>query len=264
MLKRTLLSSLAGVALGLATSSASAVVITQLGAAIDSSGSMSASDFVLQKAGWADAVGNLPTDGSVEVTMVRFASSASVVITPVVVDSVATRTALSASINAISKSGNGSGTSIHLGISVLASAILASTNYSASIDSFMNLSSDGGSTASTAAAAAVAAQIAGIDSLTAEAVGLGVNTATLLRTAFNPGCTADTGCSVLLGVDSAPPNPLTSAWVLPVSNFSAFGVAINSKVSAITNTVPEPGSLALVAISLGGLAFSARRRRRMA
>ena len=250
--------------IGLAVSAGSASALTQLGAALDGSGSVFNSDFILQLQGWADAVGNLPTDSSVEVTVVQFGTGpgAVVEVQPTLIDSPATRTAVQNSINAISQ-GFG-GTPIDAGINTLVNAMTNSANWAGGAnDSVINLATDGfPNNATDALNAALAAESMGIDALTAEAVGPNAGTAFLQTLVFNPTCAANSGCSVLLAADSVPPNPLTgSAWVLPVTNFNAFGAAIGGKVGAIVG-VPEPQLLALLAIGLVGFGASAKRRAR--
>lgn len=250
--------------IGLAVSAGSASALTQLGAALDGSGSVSGGDFTLQLNGWADAVGNLPTDGSVEVTIVQFAGSTGVVeVAPTLIDSPATRTAVATAINAITQ--DGGGTPMAAGIDTLVAAMTGSANWAGGAnDSVINLSTDGFPNNSGAAlSSALAAEAAGIDALTAEAIGPGAGTNFLETLVFNPTCAANSSplCSVILATDSLPPNPLTgSAWVLPVTDFNAYGAAISGKVGQIVG-VPEPQMLALLAIGLAGLGSAARRRR---
>jgi len=254
-------SALVGMALALSAGTASAVVTTQLGGTLDASGSVSTADWILSRQGWADAVATIPVDGSVELTIVRFASTASVVIGPTIVDSLATRANLVTQLENLSKSGNGGSTDIAAGITTLANAMVGSANWNGgATDSFMNISSDGGSNATAAANAAKAAQAAGIDASTAEAIGPGAATGTLLRTVFNGSCAADTGCGTLLATDSLPPNPLNTAWVLPTSDFEAFGDALKQKVGVIVG-VPVPAPLALLAIGLFGIGMFSRKAR---
>ncbi len=252
-----------GLALALMTGTASAVVTTQLGAALDESGSMGQANFTLELNGWANAIGNLPVDGSVEVTVVTFDSSAVVHVAPTVISSAAIRTAVVNQINAIAYTGGG--TSIAAGITALANAMLASANYSAAADSIMNIATDGGSSITASIAAAMAAEAGGIDALTAEAVGGGANPANMDDWVFAPGCAVNTGCGTILATDSMPPNPMNgTAWVLPVSNFTAFGSAINAKVGAIVGPVPEPATALLMAIGIAGLGFTGRSRKKTA
>ncbi len=263
---RLLRNTFLGLALMVTGGTAGAAII-QLGAALDASGSVSSSDFQLQLNGWANAVNSLPTDSSVEVTIVQFGTSASVEVSPTVIDSVATRTSVANAISSISKAGGGTATD--LGINALVSALTGSANFLPGTNSsIINLATDGVPNSQTAAiAAAQAAEAAAIDALTGEAVGPGASTSSIAQLVFNPTCSVNSGCSVILTADSVPPNPLTgSAWVLPVTNFTAFGTAIGNKVGQIvgppTPSVPEPNVIALLAMGLMGIGLAGRRARR--
>jgi hypothetical protein len=236
---------------------------TQIGIAIDGSGSINSTEFATQRNGLASAFAALPTDSSVEITVVQFSSGAVTEISPVVIDSVATRDALVASTNAITQIGGGTvpGTAIDL----LTSLMTSSANFGG--DSIINLSTDGGFYLPDAKASAEAAKAAGIDALTAEAIGSGADTGNLLQMVYNPSSNPGDGSAVLLATDASPPNPLTSpAWVVPVSNFAAFGPVLDAKIQAIVQPkpVPEPNVLYLLGIGLLAWVFSVRvvRRRR--
>jgi hypothetical protein len=51
----------------------------------------------------------------------------------------------------------------------------------------------------------------------------------------------------------------STPWVLQVNSFDDFPTAINAKVQAIVNDVPEPGALALSGLAL--LLVAVQRRR---
>ncbi len=240
-----------------------AIPVTQLGFALDSSGSVSSSNYTLQTQGLAQALSALPTDSTVEVSVIDFGSSVTTHINAVVIDSVATRDSVVATVAAMAKGGGT--TNMSGAIGTLTNLLTSSGNF-ADPDSraIINLSTDGAPNNTTnTTSAASSALSAGIDALTAEGVGSS-NDAFLQSIVFNP--QGGLGTGVILPEDSSPPNPLTAdnAWVVPVSDFNAYATVISSKVEAIvppTNgTVPVPSSIALMAIGLLTLGLRFRHR----
>jgi hypothetical protein len=234
---------------------------TQLGFLIDASGSIGAGNFQIMRQGYAAALAGLPTDGSVEVNIFTFSSGTVQVVAPTVV----TAATLPGIINAVSTMAYSSGgTDTAAGINAIRAAMTASANFSAGINSIINIATDGvPNSASAAIAAATAAAQAGIDALTAEAIG-SVNFDFLLDLVFSPqlpGGLPCNNCGVQLAAGATPPNPMTSLpWVLPVNSFDDFPAAIAAKVAAVTgNPIPEPGALALVAVALFAATVARRR-----
>lgn len=245
-------------AAGVLSMSSHAAVVTQLGFLVDASGSIGTSNFNTMRAGYIAALNAMPTDGSVEVTLVAFANSTTTVIAPTVLTA-ATLPGMVTSINNFAYVGGGTATD--LGINAITAAMLGSSNFSFGLNSIINLATDGVPNSQSAAVnAALAARNRGIDAMTAEAIG-NFNSAGLLNMVFSPLTTAGTvGGGVLLPLNTAPTNPMTSQpWVLPVNNFADFGDALLAKVEAITQPVPEPGALALVGLALACVALTRRR-----
>jgi hypothetical protein len=146
-------------------------------------------------------------------------------------------------------------TNTGIGIDAITAAMLGSSNYTAGLNSIINIATDGQPTNVAAAiAAATASARAGIDALTAEGIG-SVDFEPLRDIVFSPllpgGLPCD-DCGVQLAAGAIPTNPMTSLpWILPVNSFNEFPVAISNKVQAVIgNTVPEPSALALVAVAL--------------
>lgn len=250
-----ILAALLAIPAALFASSASALP-TQLGFAIDGSGSINGTEFATQRSGLANAFGALPTDSSVEITVVQFASGAQLEVAPLLIDSVATRNALVTAVQGIGQTGGG--TVPETAIDLLTAQMTASANFGG--DSIINLSTDGGFFLPPAVTSATNAKAAGIDALTAEAIGSGASTSNLLDMVFNP-FNAPGVNSQLLATDASPPNPLTNpAWVVPVSSFAAFGPVVQAKIQAVTG-IPTPGTLGLMVFGLIGAGLAMRGRR---
>lgn len=248
---------LASLALVTATFSASAAPTTQLGFLIDASGSIGSGNFQTMRQGYAAALAGLPTDGSIEVTIYTFSSGTSQVVAPTVVTA-ASIGGIIAAVNSMSYAASSTNTAA--GINAITAAMVGSANYSAGLNSIINIATDGiPNSQSAALTAATDSRNAGIDAMTAEAIG-SVDINFLKNMVFSPVAGPCTGCGVEV---TNPSNPMTNApWVLRVNSFDDFPVAINAKVQAIVNNnLPEPGSIALVGMALGLVVVSRRGRK---
>ena len=252
-----------GIALTLAAASLAtfaAPLTTQLGFLIDASGSIGSTNFNTMRSRYAAALAALPTDGSIELTVVTFASGTATVVAPTIVTAATLPTILSA-INTMVYTGGSTAT--NLGIDAIRGLMTGpgNLNFNRSLNSMINVATDGVPNSTSAAiTAAVNAENAGIDALTAEAIG-SFNPSFLRDLVFSPVNGPCAGCGTLLAANSVPPNPMTSnPWVLPVNSFDDFPTAINAKIQASVGQVPEPGVLALVALGLVGLGFARRNR----
>ncbi|MFO1226932.1 vWA domain-containing protein [Roseateles sp.] len=253
----------ATLALAMAAFTASAAPTTQLGFLIDASGSIGTSNFTTMKNGYAAALGALPTDGSIEVTIYSFSTGTVQVLAPTVV----TGASIGGIISAVNGMAYTAGTTHTAdGINAIAAAMLGSANYSAQLRSIINIATDGvpnGNTQAQTIAAATSAQTRGIDAMTAEAIGAGLDVGFLQDIVFSPVKGVCTNCGVVLPGVGSLSDPMTSdPWILRVNTFADFEDAITAKVKAITNQVPEPGSVALVAIALLAAGGQARRSRK--
>lgn len=251
----------AGSALALAAASLTtyaAPLTTQLGFLIDASGSIGTPNFNTMRSGYATALAALPTDGSIELTVVTFASGTATVVAPTIVTA-ATLPSIITAINGMVYTQGGTATDA--GINAIRGLMIGSGNFNRTLNSMINIATDGVPNSTSAAiTAAVNAENAGIDALTAEAIG-SFNANFLRDLVFSPVNGPCAGCGTLLAVNSVPPNPMTSnPWVLPVNSFDDFPTAINAKVQASVGNVPEPGVMTLLALGLVGLGFARRNR----
>ena len=257
VISRFMRGALASLALATATFSASAAVTTQLGFLVDASGSIGSTNFQTMRDGYAAALAGLPTDGSIEVTIYTFASGTTQVVAPTIVTGASLAGIISA-VNAMAYPGNTTNTSA--GIDAITRAMIGSTNYSAGLSSIINIATDGVPDSQAAAlASAQASKAAGIDAMTAEALGASLDINFLKNLVFSPVTGPCAGCGVEV---ASPNNPMTNApWILRVNDYQDFPVAINAKVQALVNRVPEPASVALVGLALGLVGVSRRSRK---
>lgn len=185
-----------------------------LGLCMDSSGSVSGSDFQLQLEGTARALENadiVPRDGSVRVSVTQFATSAYVELDPVTIneDNV---TQVGDAIRAIRK--RGGGTNIHRCIDRASDLITEATP--AAPLRVIDVSTDGQSNQSLAVAASERAQQAGISVLNAIGVGSGANENLLSNIVFPQPAGGERG------------------FVLTVDGYEAYMEGIAGKISRET------------------------------
>ena len=257
MLKRAFVATLlAGGLTGIETVAADPV--TQLGFAIDSSGSIGQDDFDLQTNGIASALeNNVPTDGSVEVTAFTFANGTNEVVPPTVISNSTTLTDVADDIRAANYTFGG--TDMSTGISAVSSALQGSTAFNQA-DTFINISTDGQPDSDSAtSSAASTAQSDGLTGISAEAVGSFTDNDFLADNVVfpnSPGPILDTSAGDTL------PNPGSQGFVAVADNFSEFGDVVDQKVQQTVDPdpVPVPSTFGLLVAGLFGIGFLGRGR----
>lgn len=263
--------------LSLSASSAWGVVVTQLGFALDESGSMSSSEYTMMKNGLSSALAALPQDGTVEITVVSFSTNVTTLVSPTVLTAASLGT-IQAQIAADSFSRGSTNTAA--AIERLHILMTGSTHFAAASHSFINIATDGeptrgafcdgvwwwsgcsGTYYDNQEAAVLRAQqaaAAGIDTISFEAIGSNSTTNSAMLQIALAGSNGKPG-SLLPSNPTTIPYPGTETFVAPVTTFSNFASVIEAKVIASVTPVPAPAPSALLAIGLLALGAFARRR----
>lgn len=214
------------------------------------------------RTGLNSALDNLPIDGSVEITVVRYSSGTTTVVSPTVL----TAASLSGIKNSILTHSKLSGsTATHSGITSITSELTGSVNFSdPGTRSLINLLTDGApNSQASAEAAALAAAAAGIDALSIEAIGNGVSSAAALANML--AMTFPNPAQILAVNETNIPNPINGSWVVPVSDFNALAAVLDAKVQASVPppppAVPEPSTMALFTIGLLEFNLTSRKKK---
>ena len=222
----------------------------QLGFILDSSGSITAGGWTTIKSGLANAMDLLLTGSDTyEVSVVSFSNSATTVVAPTIIDagSIAGVKALingAAFLNSV--------TNYAAAFSLMQTTLTGSTNFSKDGKSYVNFATDGvQNQGGTGVAQRDALIAAGIDNISIEGIGSGIDKVDLKTNFCYPGpCTEA-------------PDPFnfpTKGFYIGVANAAGYAAAIGNKIRIVTNQTPEPGTIALAGLALVGLGLARRRK----
>lgn len=239
-----------------AATPASADVI-QLGFILDGSGSISGSEWNTIRGGLASAINLIPFGGAdtYEVSVVQFSTNASSYASAsrILITDATVRSNLSTFIGGLAQLG---GSTNYQAAFTTMQSVLSPTLGGAAF-SYVNFATDGepntctsGTNPSCAITAFANLTGAGVDNVSVEGIGVSASAALNLQTNFCYPGPCDT---------TNPYNFPTQGFYIGVADAAGYAAAIGNKIRVITNQVPEPTSLALLAAGLLGFGFSRRR-----
>jgi hypothetical protein len=247
----------------------------QLGVIIDGSSSINNAEYDILRQQAASAIGSLKTDGSVELTVIRFGFEAFVEVQPTIVSS--------ANIGSLSNQ------VLNMSRPTSPIAVSGSVHFDMTGMQLFNMLTDGNPTvdnvlvqATQAASLLQAIQIvggrrdpdvaaldarqsaitAGIDLLSFEAIGFSpTDLAFMLDELAFPG----PGQLVTppgYAFPALPPDAGAKGFVISIQGFDEVDIALRQKFLAVNAAIPEPSTLVLFGTALAGLALIRARRRR--
>lgn len=235
-------------ALGAASSADAASF--QLGFILDRSGSIGSTNWSTIVTGLANAIDEIPVGSTdtYQVSVVTFATTASANIVRYDVTDLASRQSLQLQVQGLAAAFTGGSTNMAAAFSTMQTTLGDMSGFDGS---YVNFATDGVPNDATAAIAARNNLItAGVDNISIEGIGAGINTAFLQGQLCYP-----------QPCDTATPfNFPTQGFYLGIDSVDDYETAMRAKIRVVTRQVPEPMTVTLVGAGIMGLLVRRRRR----